>query len=140
LLGSFVSLDDDIEIYLKEKAVEFDKRHICRNYLLLDIRENTPISLMGYFSLAVKNLFFSESISMNKKKKIISGHSSDSHLFILLAQLGKNMSFDNSVKEIENNEEKKSLGSFLLDQALEKKYIKFFNMSTALTGGFLLQK
>ena len=36
-INKFVCLDKEVEIFLKEKALEFDKRNKSRTYLLIDV-------------------------------------------------------------------------------------------------------
>jgi len=50
---NFSCQDDDVESFLKNKAIDFEKRDRSRTYLLVDDDNN---NLLGYFTLSLKAL------------------------------------------------------------------------------------
>ena len=76
----------DIEDFLKEKSIDFEKKHFGRTYLVIDEHRN----LAGYFTLALKAMNLDKSVS-NRLRKLVSGYSNkpDSAIY-LIGQLGKN--------------------------------------------------
>lgn len=120
---SFASRDDDIECFLKEKAVRLDKSNYTRTYLLFHVQEDTPLILLGYFSLAIKNIFFSEGVSKSRVKDITGKKDSENSPFILLAQIGKNYSLNESYSKIRLSKENEiTLGRFLLRSSMDTIY------------------
>ena len=85
---------------MKEKALDFDKRHISRTYLIID-REaylNDKVILLGYYAITIKTLDFGQTLSKSKIKRI-GGFTSDitSTEALLIGQLGKNYNYKNSI-------------------------------------------
>ncbi|HEL2402994.1 GNAT family N-acetyltransferase [Streptococcus suis] len=90
------SAPHDVEVFLRIRAIDFEKSGISSTYLLLD--EDTK-ELVGFFSLANKPLIFSkkdfQALSKNKQKAFnrygrrleSGGHQVNSYL---IGQLGKN--------------------------------------------------
>ena len=74
------------KIFLKEKSIDFEKKHFSRTYLVIDEHQN----LAGYFTLALKAMNLDKSVS-NRLRKLVSGYSNkpDSAIY-LIGQLGKN--------------------------------------------------
>ena len=96
--GSKESLNNDVELFLKEKSVLFESCGIARTYLLFATDARKKVILIGYYSIAFKSFAFQTSVSI-KQRKIIAGH----HYFqkgplpaILIGQLAKNYS-DNAL-------------------------------------------
>ena len=77
----------DIEDFLKEKSIDFEKKHFSRTYLVIDEHQN----LAGYFTLALKAMNLDKRVS-NRLRKLVSGYSNkpDSAIY-LIGQLGKIM-------------------------------------------------
>ena len=67
-LDSFRNTKDrDIEFFLREKALDFEKRHWCSTYLLIDedtMIQSKSIKVEGYFTLSNKVLTLNEKISI----------------------------------------------------------------------------
>lgn len=84
----------DIEEFLKEKAVIFERNDISRTSLIFAYGSDKKAILLAYYSIAQKPFHFSEGVSRGVKKQI-AGH----QFFLkgplpalLLGQLGKNFS------------------------------------------------
>jgi hypothetical protein len=93
-IAEFSSLNEDVEYFIKNKAIDFEKRNFCRTFLLFDDNAN----LIAYFTLALKTLFFGENVAKRKKKEI-QGFTSDisSVPVILIGQLSKNNNYTDSI-------------------------------------------
>ena len=85
-ISRFSCQDDDVENFLKVKAVDFEKRDKSRTYFIVDENE----SLLGYFTLSLKSLPFGNSVSKSVIKGI-DGFSKDVQAvgIILIGQFGK---------------------------------------------------
>lgn len=90
--------NDDVESFLKKKALNFSRQNLSVTYLVL--RED-DLGLQGYFSLAVKPIAipakFVESSNTTKKKwSKFASFDSSRNVYVasayLIAQLGKNYS------------------------------------------------
>ena len=93
--------DEDIELFLQNKAIEFERLSKSRTYLVCDVNdlENKSIDeliIYGYISLALKVLTVPENTS-NRVRKKIDGLSAKSHGKVitdfpcyLIGQLSKN--------------------------------------------------
>jgi hypothetical protein len=67
------SKDNEIERFLYEKALAFERKAKSRTYLILDGKElynKSNVRLLAYFSLALQTLIVPESLSNNQVKKI----------------------------------------------------------------------
>lgn len=105
ILLSFCSLHidrkvHDVEDFLHNKAIEFEKNDIARTYLVFSSYKDKPV-LVGYYSLSNKPLIISKrnycKFSTTLKKKLMGfGHKTESDNYeikgYLLGQLGKNLS------------------------------------------------
>ena len=89
-IAEFSCQDAEVESFLKEKAIEFDKRSKSRTYLLADGDDDEKIVIWGYYTLTLKSLKFNTGLSNSKVKKI-DGFRSDvaETESILIGQLGK---------------------------------------------------
>jgi len=107
-MNEFSSLNEDVEYFIKYKAVEFEKRNFCRTFLVFDDDAN----LIAYYTLALKTLFFNADLSKNKRKQI-QGFTADvsSVPVVLIGQLSKNNTFSNKIT-----------GTELLDLCLNTVY------------------
>ena len=90
--------DKEVEKFLKEKALEFDKRNKSRTYLLFDLDSSDDIIILAYFTLTMKSLKLSPDLSNSKIKKI------DGFRFdvketeaVLIGQLGKNQDYKTQI-------------------------------------------
>ena len=61
-------LDDDVEFFLKEKAIIFQRMNIARTYLVYATYKDKPV-LVGYFAIALKPLQVRRNVSGTLKKK-----------------------------------------------------------------------
>ena len=95
-MGKFACIDKTVESFLKAKAIEFDKRNVARTYLVLDEERFCAgeITICAYFTLAIKPLDFSDSLSKSKIKSI-DGFSKNAKSVgtILIGQLGKDVNY-----------------------------------------------
>lgn len=95
MLGSFkCERNEDIEGYLKQKAILHEKHNISRTYLILDESNN----ILAYFTIAVKPMKIDD-ISI-KNRKEVAGYLQQSAVNItgyLLGQFGKNDKFASKI-------------------------------------------
>jgi hypothetical protein len=84
-------LDDDVEYFLKEKAILFQKMNIARTYLVYTTYKDKPV-LVGYFAIALKPLQVRRNVSGTLKKKLTGTKSKTINTIqaILIGQLAKN--------------------------------------------------
>lgn len=85
-ISSFICRDKDVEEFLKNKALEFERRDKSRTYLIF----SDSSSLLGYFTLSLNALPFRENVSKNTIRRI-DGFSKDVQAvgIILIGQFGK---------------------------------------------------
>lgn len=90
----------DVEYFLHNKAIEFEKNGIARTYLVFSSYKGCPV-LVGYYALSNKPLViykknFNKFSNSLKKKLLGFGHKTDMENYeirgFLLGQLGKNFS------------------------------------------------
>lgn len=63
--------NSDVEDFIRNKAIEFDKRGFAKTYLIFFNDSNGGIRLVGYFSLANKPFYINSSgLTSNMKRKI----------------------------------------------------------------------
>lgn len=79
------SLNEDIEDFLRNKSIDFERRGLCTTYVYID---TATMQVCGYFSLTHKALSISE-LSYGRRKDIAGIKTAKIAPFILLAQLGK---------------------------------------------------
>lgn len=113
------SYDQDIENFLKNKALEYEKRKWCSTYLLMDKDKMLAgeFFIEGFFTLSFKSVSLSDDISNSTRKKLYGGiNKKDKHIpFVLIGQLAKYID-----KKNEENVEKSSITSNdLLEGAFE---------------------
>ena len=85
-------LDDDIEKFLHQKAVPFQRAdyYSSRTYLV-GFFESDKFYLCGYFSLSNNPFIISDELSNSKRKSITEGRTNKSAISaVLIGQLGKN--------------------------------------------------
>ena len=88
-------VNNDIEIFLKEKSIKFEQKIFSRTYLIIH-NTYTEQLLLGYFTLALKVLNLDSSVS-NKLKKIVSGYSNKKETTVyLIGQIGKNFNINHN--------------------------------------------
>ncbi|MBR1736744.1 MAG: hypothetical protein IJ736_06965 [Firmicutes bacterium] len=88
-LSKFSSINEDVEDFIRNKAIEYEMRQFSRTYLILD-----DVEIAAYFTLALKTLFFTDDVS-NTKKKAIHGLSNKINdvPVVLIGQLSKNFMY-----------------------------------------------
>lgn len=91
--------NEDVQFFLHQKAINSEKRNICRTFIIHDEKNNDEI--IGYFTLMVKEFQFI-GVSKNKIEILTKDRSSTSFHTILIAQLGRSDKYKNIVdgKEI----------------------------------------
>ena len=105
LSGFSCKKDRDVELFLKEKAIVQEKKHISRTYLILTA--DTNAELMAYFTVAISNMDVSDlqcDDKIRKKMNINRGLAQN----YLLGQLGK------------RDGAEKGLGEFAIEQAVDR--------------------
>ena len=116
------SQDEDIESFLRDKAIEFWKKRFCNVYLLL----NEELFMQGewfveaYFTLSHKTLCVTDRISRSKVQKASGGfRDAESLHFVLIGQLGKH------IERKEDGTYRRSglTSAEILDRAFEKIYL-----------------
>jgi hypothetical protein len=71
-LGEFrCERDRDVESFLHEKAIRYERSGLSRTYLCLT-RETDAIEIAAYFSIAVTSVDYAE-ISRNKRQEVLGG-------------------------------------------------------------------
>ena len=97
IVKAFVSLNEDVEYFLKEKAVQATKLKTATTYLVYVQCADLEIDLVGYFSLAMKMLTFKKVALSKTSQKVISRfgcYDDDSTSYVipavLVAQFGRN--------------------------------------------------
>lgn len=88
LLKTFYNpLNQDIEDFLYNKSIDFEKRGISRTFLFLD---NDKPKVLAFFSLAMGILHIQNVKSKNQKKKLAKGFNNKEYIPVfLIAQLAK---------------------------------------------------
>jgi hypothetical protein len=94
-IGEFCCKDKDVETFLKNKAIDFEKRDKSRTYLVYDdeVFRSGDVSITAYFTLSLKSLEFRDTLSRNRIKEI-DGFSKEVNgiAIVLIGQFGKNES------------------------------------------------
>lgn len=93
-------LNEDVEAFLRDKAIDFSKQGLSQTHLVMVPQDDRPV-LVGYFTLANKYICVPAApLSNTQKKRIAKFSIFDSHLCAyclstpLIAQIGKNYSDD----------------------------------------------
>jgi hypothetical protein len=86
-------LNDDVELFLKEKAILYQNMDISRTYLVFSEHRGEKV-LVGYFALALKTLPIRKGVSLTLRKRLTGTKSLEITFIaaILIGQLGKNFS------------------------------------------------
>ncbi|MDC3418700.1 hypothetical protein [Aquibacillus salsiterrae] len=107
-LSSFsCEINPGVEDFLKNQAIESEKRVFTRTHLVIDEENNGEI--IGYFSLKNKSFDFAGNISGSLRQKIAFSKKATTVSTILIAQLGRSDAYKGVVS-----------GSNVLELALEK--------------------
>ncbi len=105
ILSSFsCDKDKDIEFFLWNKAVDFEKVSKSRTYLFCDYQEfsENPIVVLGYFTLSLKVLILPDELSVHARKELdgfrgkIHGIPIKEIPCFLIGQLAKNSNIANN--------------------------------------------
>ena len=90
LIENFSYQNADVELFLKQKAENFERRNKSRTYLLID---GISGDIAAYFTLSLKSVDFGQSVSKSTIRDI-DGFSKDveSAAVVLIGQFGKNYS------------------------------------------------
>ncbi len=95
ILQSFSNLKDiDIQSFLRDKAIDYNKRKWCYTYLIVQsdmLEHNGEVIVEGYFTLSNKVIGLDSNVSNTTKKKLFFGLKMDDTSLpcILIGQLGK---------------------------------------------------
>lgn len=85
--------DEDIENFLRYKVLEFEQRHWCTTYLLVDAEQfqKNCLKIEGFFTLSNKIFKIAANVAKSRKKKLYNGILRDDNCLhvILIGQLGK---------------------------------------------------
>lgn len=92
---NFSCLNNDVEMFLKNKAASYECRGKSCTYLVVDSLNG---EILAYYTLSLKSIDFDESVSKSVIKSI-DGFSKDvsSIAVILIGQLGKNSIYKNKI-------------------------------------------
>lgn len=116
LLAYRNSKDSDIEEFLNKDALNYENRHWCSTYVLVDEERfvNGETWVEGYFTLSNKVIEISDTVSNTQRKKISNGFKKEDNFvhMILIGQLGKYV--DNSTMTSSSIS-----GKEILDKAFE---------------------
>jgi hypothetical protein len=87
-MSGFICRDKDVESFLKNTAFDYERRNKSRTYLIFD--DAGKDALLGYYTLSLKSLEFSESVSKTAIKNI-DGYTNKvkSVGIVLIGQFGK---------------------------------------------------
>lgn len=84
-------VNDDIEFFLKDKAIMFQRMDISRTFLIFSSYQGRNV-LVGYYALALRTLPIRKGVSKTQRKRLTGSKSSDVTFVasILIGQMGKN--------------------------------------------------
>jgi len=99
LLSSFVCVEAtsessrDVMTFLLETSVDMERRGLTRTYLILDdeMWANDMVKIDGFFSLALKTIYFSKETDKNLIEKIFGERNKKSCPAYLIAQLARSV-------------------------------------------------
>lgn len=98
-LSKFKCYKDDknslnVQAFLHDSAIAFERQKLARTYLVLDDEklEDGEIKINGYYTLAIKSIQLSSSLSNNVKQTIAKSKQAEHVAGYLLAQLGREQS------------------------------------------------
>lgn len=91
LLSTFKSRNDDVESFLINNALRFNKDNLSRTYLLLET-DDISTKLRGYISLSFKTIQIDSNVTVTsgEKKRMGVSPKIDSFITLLIGQYGKN--------------------------------------------------
>ena len=105
----FSCLNEDVEYFLKNKALDFENRNKSRTCIIVD---TDTLETKAYYTLSLKTIEFNNTVSKSTIQKI-DGYSKSVNAVavILIGQLGKNSKYSDVYR-----------GADLLDYALDSIY------------------
>ncbi len=134
------SKDPDVEFFLKNKSLPYEKTSKSRTYLIVDeeLLSNREVCILAYFTLALKTLFISPKVSKSKIKRLDGLFNKASNVTAyLIGQIGKNDLYKYAIKgdelikyavEIIEQVHGYIGGRFILVECLDHpKLIQFYN-------------
>ena len=86
-------LNDDVELFLRDKAIEFEKMDLSRTYFVFTKYKGVN-TLVGYYSLAIKDISLVTGVSCRVRKSISGNRGRKQCAGFLIGQLGKNYKDD----------------------------------------------
>jgi hypothetical protein len=100
LTGFECRLDPDIEQFLRQWAIPFEKAHKCRTYLFIDgefVKVTRP-KIVAYLSVAISNLKLRPEVSKTMKKRLDGIFQNDECPCYLIGQLGKDDKYSDEIE------------------------------------------
>lgn len=94
-------INADVENFLKDKAVEYERKNLSRTYFVFHDDGDAHI-LVGYFSLDLITIDVSSNVSRSIIRKISGNEGKKQCAVLLLGQLGKNQKDDVHQKKANN--------------------------------------
>jgi len=95
----------ECEKFLKEDAVEFERRSVSRTYLLVDeeaLEKEDKINIIAYYTLSMKSLNLGEDVGTTKRSKLSGGMKEASTVVAyLIGQLAKNDTYSSETNMTE---------------------------------------
>ncbi len=94
------SRDYDVESFLRENAISFERRHLSRTYLLVDPSkesEKEP-AILAYFSLAISAMCVGDAVSKTMRRRLCVNPMSSIMASYVIGQLGKNDRYANETR------------------------------------------
>jgi len=84
--------DSDIEDFLRNKAIPFEKAHKGRTYLVVgkESAESKELRIQAYFSLALSNMRIQKGVSRTQRKRLNGIFADDLVPCFLIGQLARN--------------------------------------------------
>lgn len=125
ILSSFrCPMNQDVEQFIRTKAVEFDRQALARTYVVLTSYQKKPV-LVGYFTIALKSIQIEKTaLNRNTRDRIkrFASYSKDTDTYTmsspLIAQLGKN--YANGYNQLITGDE---LFTFALEKVSEIHFL-----------------
>jgi len=97
----FCPKNSDVETFLRDKAITFEKASRARTYLILDEEALTDgkIDIIAYFTVSMKALNLREGISKNVRKHLdgLGNKQGSTFVVYLIGQLGKNDTYRSEI-------------------------------------------
>jgi hypothetical protein len=97
----FCTKNSDVETFLRDKAITFEKASRARTYLILDEEALTDgkIAIIAYFTVSMKALNLREGISKNVRKHLdgLGNKQGSTFVVYLIGQLGKNDTYRSEI-------------------------------------------